>query len=109
MATFIGQKNPRMIQVYCLACFSVILCIHCVEGSRDFEVPKPTKTQAKWLDYEVGAIVHFNMQTFDRYMKPGKRLLHLTSRDVEVTMTGYLLIRFPTNLSVKDTLNSNKR
>lgn len=36
-----------------------------------FKVPKPTKTQAKWLDYEVGAIVHFNMQTFNRYMKPG--------------------------------------
>ena len=49
--------------------------MRCVEGASDFEVPKPTKTQAKWLDYEVGAIVHFNMQTFDRYMKPGKSQL----------------------------------
>lgn len=43
-----------------------------------FKVPKPTKTQAKWLDYEVGAIVHFNMQTFNRYMKPGNKISLLT-------------------------------
>ena len=43
-----------------------------ISVAEDFKVPKPTTTQAKWLDYEVGAIVHFNMQTFDRYMKPGR-------------------------------------
>ena len=41
-------------------------------GADAFEIPKPTETQAKWLDYEVGAIVHFNMQTYDRSMKAGK-------------------------------------
>ena len=66
-----------MVQLYSLVSFIVILGIYCVEGASGFEVPKPTKTQAKWLDYEVGAIVHFNMQTFDRYMKPGKSQLDL--------------------------------
>ena len=97
MTTFTGLKNrirrssPRMVQLYSLVSFLVPLCIYCVKGASDFEVPKPTKTQAKWLDYEVGAIVHFNMQTFDRYMKPGKlQLIHLT-KDVVVTKTECLL------------------
>ncbi|XP_068755375.1 uncharacterized protein [Montipora capricornis] len=41
-------------------------------GADAFDIPKPTETQAKWLDYEVGAIVHFNMQTYDRSMKAGQ-------------------------------------
>ena len=97
MTTFTGLKNrirrssPRMVQLYSLVSFLVPLCVYFVEGASDFEVPKPTKTQAKWLDYEVGAIVHFNMQTFDRYMKPGKmQLIHLT-KDVVVTKTECLL------------------
>lgn len=32
----------------------------------------PSATQAKWLDYEVGASIHFNMQTFTRNMSRGK-------------------------------------
>lgn len=78
MASFIGQKNGirhsfmKITNLHNLLCFSIILSIHCVKGSSEFKVAKPTKTQAKWLDYEVGAIVHFNMQTFDRYMKPGR-------------------------------------
>lgn len=79
MASFIGQKNhirhsfSKITNLHNLVCFSIILCSHSfVEGSSDFKVAKPTKTQAKWLDYEIGAIVHFNMQTFDRYMKPGR-------------------------------------
>lgn len=78
MATFADQKNRirrSMLNLLSLVCFSIMLCaVHSVESSSGFKVPKPTKTQAKWLDYEVGAIVHFNMQTFDRYMKPGKQL-----------------------------------
>ena len=78
MSAFSGLKSRirhsflRMIQLYSLVSTLVPLCIYFVEGASNFEVPKPTKTQAKWLDYEVGAIVHFNMQTFDRFMKPGE-------------------------------------
>lgn len=36
-----------------------------------FKVAKPSITQARWLDYEVGASIHFNMQTFDKSMKRG--------------------------------------
>ena len=97
MTTFSGLKSrmrhsfPRSIQLYSLVSSLVPLCICFVEGASDFEVPKPTKTQAKWLDYEVGAIVHFNMQTFDRYMTPGEsQLVHLT-KDVVVTNIECLL------------------
>lgn len=80
-----------MTQLYSLVPFFVALFIYCVEGASDFKVPMPTKTQAKWLDYEVGAIVHFNMQTFDGYMKPGKsQHIHLT-KDVVVTKLECLL------------------
>ena len=53
--------------------FSTTSCSRFVKSADAFEVPKPTETQARWLDYEVGAIVHFNMQTFDRTMRPGKQ------------------------------------
>ncbi|XP_031569824.1 alpha-L-fucosidase 1-like [Actinia tenebrosa] len=36
-----------------------------------FKIAKPSKTQARWLDFEVGASIHFNMQTFNKYMKRG--------------------------------------
>ena len=36
-------------------------------------VAKPSSTQAKYLDYEIGASIHFNMQTFNRSMRTGKR------------------------------------
>lgn len=36
-----------------------------------FKIAKPSITQAKWLDFEVGASIHFNMQTFDKSMKRG--------------------------------------
>lgn len=97
MTTFIELKSrirhsfPRMIQLYSLFSSIITLYIHCVEGANDFEVPKPTKTQAKWLDYEVGAIVHFNMQTFDRYMKPGESQLVRLTKDVVLTKTECLL------------------
>ena len=34
-------------------------------------VAKPSATQVKYLDYEIGASIHFNMQTFERSMGPG--------------------------------------
>lgn len=34
-------------------------------------VAKPSATQAKWLDFELGSVIHFNMQTFDRQMSVG--------------------------------------
>jgi len=34
-------------------------------------VVKPSATQAKYLDYEIGASIHFNMQTFNRSMRTG--------------------------------------
>lgn len=52
--------------------FSSLLCYLCVRNADAFKIPKPTETQARWLDYEVGAIVHFNMQTFDGSMRAGK-------------------------------------
>lgn len=52
--------------------FSSVLIYLCVKNADAFKIPKPTETQARWLDYEVGAIVHFNMQTFDRSMQAGK-------------------------------------
>ena len=48
-----------------LACF--INCSHCAVS-----VAKPSAAQAKYLDYEIGASIHFNMQTFNRSMKAGK-------------------------------------
>ena len=33
---------------------------------------KPSVSQAKYLDYEIGASIHFNMQTFNGAMKPGE-------------------------------------
>ena len=38
-------------------------------------VAKPSATQVKYLDYEIGASIHFNMQTFDRSMGPGNEIL----------------------------------
>ena len=48
-----------------LVCF--INCSHCAVS-----VAKPSAAQAKYLDYEIGASIHFNMQTFNRSMKAGK-------------------------------------
>ena len=48
-----------------LACF--INCSHSAVS-----VAKPSAAQAKYLDYEIGASIHFNMQTFNRSMKAGK-------------------------------------
>lgn len=62
-----------MVNLHILLVLGIILYVHWMRSVNTFTVPKPTKTQAKWLDYEVGAIVHFNMQTFNRYMKPGKK------------------------------------
>jgi len=39
--------------------------------SKGFVPALPSSTQAKWLDYEVGASIHFNMQTFARNMSRG--------------------------------------
>ena len=84
-AVFIDRKTRvlivsflRMLKLLFIVHFSsIILCHFYAEKVKAFKVPKPTKTQAKWLDYEVGAIVHFNMQTFDRYMRPGEALFIL--------------------------------
>ncbi|XP_067053101.1 uncharacterized protein [Acropora muricata] len=40
-------------------------------------VAKPSASQVKYLDYEIGASIHFNMQTFARTMRPG----HVVSPD----------------------------
>lgn len=104
----VRHSFPRMTQLYSLVPFFVALFFYCVKGASDFKVPKPTKTQAKWLDYEVGAIVHFNMQTFDGYMKPGKSQhiwFNKRRRRDQIRMP----FRFPIILSVKNTLNSNER
>lgn len=86
MTVFIGQKKQKsfltITNLLNLVFFSI--AIHCVQGSLGFKVAKPTKTQAKWLDYEVGAIVHFNMQTFDRYMKPGRWNFLIDYEDYEL-------------------------
>ncbi|KAJ7369612.1 hypothetical protein OS493_037562 [Desmophyllum pertusum] len=58
-------------------------------------VAKPSATQAKYLDYEIGASIHFNMQTFNRNMKPD----HFSGFLLWPTATNY-------NYSVK---NSNWR
>lgn len=60
-----------MVNLHILLVLGISLYAYWMGIVSTFKVPKPTKTQAKWLDYEVGAIVHFNMQTFNRYMKPG--------------------------------------
>ena len=54
----------RLIALF-LACF--INCSHSAVS-----VAKPSAAQAKYLDYEIGASIHFNMQTFNRSMKAGK-------------------------------------
>ena len=54
----------RLIALF-LACF--INCSHSA-----ISVAKPSAAQAKYLDYEIGASIHFNMQTFNRSMKAGK-------------------------------------
>ena len=40
--------------------------------SRVLSVAKPSASQAKYLDYEIGASIHFNMQTFNGTMKSGE-------------------------------------
>ena len=78
-ASFSVQKMLTLLHGICCG---IVLCLYGVKSGGAFKVPKPTETQAKWLDYEVGAIVHFNMQTFNRYMKPGKRVI-LWGRDAK--------------------------
>ena len=39
-------------------------------------IAKPSNTQARWLDFEVGASIHFNMQTFDKSMKSGTWIVY---------------------------------
>lgn len=66
-----------------MVCFSLILrtilAVSCITSSSWAltTVAKPSASQAKYLDYEIGASIHFNMQTFARYMKPG----HVVSPD----------------------------
>lgn len=67
-----------MVNLHILLVLGISLYAYWMVIVSTFKVPKPTKTQAKWLDYEVGAIVHFNMQTFNRYMKPGNKISPLT-------------------------------
>ena len=56
-----------------------LVAVSCYERfptcARHLSVVKPSATQAKYLDYEIGASIHFNMQTFSRTMKPGKLIL----------------------------------
>lgn len=49
----------------------VLVCVKTVSCVSLSAVAKPSATQAKWLDYEMGAVIHFNMQTFDNFMKSG--------------------------------------
>ena len=53
-----------MLLVVVLVCVKTVSCV-------SLSVAKPSATQAKWLDYEMGAVIHFNMQTFDNFMKSG--------------------------------------
>ncbi|EDO44021.1 predicted protein, partial [Nematostella vectensis] len=50
-----------------------VLCVSviCVLSSSAFDLAKPSAGQAKWLDHEVGAVIHFNMQTFNKSMSQG--------------------------------------
>ena len=81
MATSIaGNSRPSSIAVSFQRIATFIAWVYFLAPSfrfnstNAFSVPKPSNTQAKWLDYEIGAIVHFNMQTFSRFMKPGNWL-----------------------------------
>ena len=52
--------------VVVLFCEKFASCVNVIS------VAKPSAAQAKFLDFEIGASIHFNMQTFSRTMKPGK-------------------------------------
>jgi hypothetical protein len=62
----------------CLVCFSFGLALDTESSigkssvSASFKPAKPSAAQAQWLDFEVGASIHFNMQTFDKNMKRGR-------------------------------------
>ena len=54
---------------------NLVMVLFCGTFARCVEVisvAKPSEAQAKYLDFEIGASIHFNMQTFSGTMKPGK-------------------------------------
>ena len=68
-AKIIFNNMPCLVFITTLV---VVLCYGRLAGcERVSSVAKPGSTQVKYLDYEIGASIHFNMQTFDRNMKPG--------------------------------------
>ena len=62
----------------CLSVFvtllKVVLCYGSLASCATVSVAKPSALLAKYLDYEIGASIHFNMQTFNETMKPGKSI-----------------------------------
>ena len=54
------RTSCQMLLVIVLVCVKTVSCVSLSA------VAKPSATQAKWLDYEMGAVIHFNMQTFDK-------------------------------------------
>ena len=72
---FEKQKSNlhRQIVTRCCLIITTLCCTSSVSCAR-LTVAKPSATQAKYLDYEIGASIHFNMQTFNRNMKPGNHM-----------------------------------
>lgn len=69
----------------------VLFCGKFASFVKVISVAKPSAAQAKFLDFEIGASIHFNMQTFSRTMKPGELIWSkVLFPSIEHTIGSYL-------------------
>ena len=89
-AKYITAK--RMSCAVLLATLVVVLfCGKFASFVKVISVAKPSAAQAKFLDFEIGASIHFNMQTFSRTMKPGELIWsYVLFPSIEHTVGSYL-------------------
>ena len=63
-----GSKTMVKLSFPPLSIFSIVMVTFRFAAA----LVKPSNSQAKLLDYEIGAIIHFNMETFVDTFKTGK-------------------------------------
>ena len=74
-----GAKVPHFVLMLGVVVFL------CTNTANSLTVAKPSASQAELMDYELGASIHFNMQTFNRSMRPGKSTNVWIQRHVKTT------------------------
>jgi len=75
------------MKTLCLTGFSVVALAGVAPGCIAFDPPIPTETQLRWMDWEVGAMSTYSMQTYDQKMSPGNVIPASSFKPVQTRFT----------------------